>query len=331
MSESVGYSIRNGTFSMTKEFVYNKDIDIKTSILSMKKMDSHDNFPFAVKIMLNNQTVTKFMFQSKSVFPAIPKEGALGKPTISICEPQYENTFLELWNDIEISMAKTIEAYNSKVKGDDMTINTYYPIFDFKSAKWIKDAKNYKLKHKKEKKEYNKGIQFQVYFDNETNVYNSLIKMIEDPNKPNKFTYLSSNIPLTRETLLSYGSSKLLITKEPKYNIFKNVYGKTYNEMLRLTDEQLSQYNELVSADNFYESLSRKIGHLILVTIGDIKSNLSRDYSSWKLTLSTLYVTPRHDRNEEGLDECDELLMSLVTQNDKKDEKIEEEDNEIAD
>jgi hypothetical protein len=311
MSESTGYSISNGTFKMDKDFVYNKDINIKTAILSMKKIDNYNNFPFVVKVMLNNQTVTKFMFQSKSIFPSVPKDGATGQPAISICEPQYENTFLELWNDIEVSMSNTIKNYNDRLKDGEMPVQPYCPIFDFDSEKWVKDAKKYKLKNKKDKQKYNKGIQFQIYFDNETGVYNSLIKMIEDPNKPSKFTYLSSNIPLTRETLLGYGNSKVLVTKEPKYNLFRNVYGKSYNDMLKLTDEQLSSYNELVSVSNFYDSLSRKIGHLMLVNIGDIKSNLGRDYSAWKLILSTLYVTPRHDRTEEGIDECDRVLAEM--------------------
>lgn len=329
MSESTGYNLANGTFIMTKDFVYNRDINIKTGILSMKKMDAHNNFPFVIKLMLNNQTVTKFMFQSKNIFPSAPKEGGIGGPTISISEPQYEGTFLELWNDIEVSMSKTIEDYNTKVKGDDMVINSYYPIFDFKSTKWIKDAKNYKLKHKKEKVEYNKGIQFQIYFDKDTGVYTSLIKMLEDPDKPNKFTYLSSNTPLTREVLIGYGNSKALITKEPKYNLFKNVYGKSYNEMLKLTDDELSRYNELISKDNFVDSLSRKIGHVILINIGDVKSNLSRDYSSWKLMLSTLFVTPKHDRAEEGFDECDDLLLSMTPNTQQHEEKGE--DDELED
>lgn len=327
MSESTGYNIVNGTFRMEKNFIYNKGIDIKTSIVSMKKRDSFDNYPFVVKVMLNNQTVTKFMFQSKPIFPSVPKDGAKGGPSISISEPQYENTFLELWNDIEISMSKTINEYNSKIKDSAMPIQPYYPIFDFKSEKWVKDAKKYKLKHQKDKQEYNKGMQLQIYFDKDTGVYNSLIKMIEDPDKPNKFTYLTSNIPLTHETLVSYGNSKTLTTKEPRYNVFKNVYGKSYNEMLKLDDGEVSQYNELVSISNFYESLSRKIGHLVLVNIGDIKSNLGRDYSSWKLIMSTLYVTPRHDRNEAGLDECDEVLMSAAPQA----EQIETQDDELED
>jgi hypothetical protein len=208
-------------------------------------------------------------------------------------------------------MKHTIDAYNAKLKDNEMPIQSYAPIFDFESDKFKKSAKMYQLKHKKEKQKYNKGIQFQVYFDKETGVYNSLIKMFEDPNNIRKFTYLSSNIPLTRETLLGYGQSKTLITKEPRYNLFKNVYGKSYNEMLKLSDDELSQYNELVSTSNFYESLSRKIGHLLLVTIGDIKSNLGRDYSAWRLIVSTLYVTPRHDRAEEGIDECDNLLQTM--------------------
>ena len=127
---------------------------------------------------------------------------------------------------------------------------------------------------------------------------------------------------LTKEKLIKYGTSKPFINKQVQYNVIRQVYKKTYNELLAMSNEQLSQYNELVDYTNFKTSFSKMHGHMLSVGIADIKSNKGRQYSGWKLILNATYLTPRHNAAEEAIDECEELLRT--TQVIQQDDEIED-------
>ena len=318
MSESTGFNIDNKILKIKENFKYTKDFNITATITGMKNIDDFGNFPFTVVIKLNGQTVTSIMLKNVIIFPSDPNANQksnnnnnnnTGGPSLSVAFKQFEGTAVELIADIQAAVSKaTLEEIS---KGNEH-LTPYYSELDFTSPKWIEDSRKYKVKHKKDKKEYNKGFQLQVYFDKQTEVLNMPIKEYPNPHNLREITHLTGPKPLTKSTLDYYGSSDALIKKAQRYNIFNNVYGKSYQDLSRLPESRLNLYNELITKSTFVSTLGSKTAITLLFGFGDIKSNLNRNYSGWKFILNALYVTPRVSAAEEAADACEDELRSMM-------------------
>jgi hypothetical protein len=221
----------------------------------------------------------------------------------------YPESFIELIDDIERSMSKTVEAYNAT--DPELQIQPYYSSFDFESPQFKQRVANFSKKPGNKGKEYKKfdtGLDVQVYFHKETKLFNMAVKNIEN----GVATYVTSSEPLTRDALMLYKSYQAAIVKNG-FDIFRIVYKKTLDQLLRLTDDQISQFNDLLTETTFVDSIRKYRGLIVLAYIADIKSNFTRPYSSWKLSLGSLAVEPSPDRTMDAFTEVDDLLGEYLT------------------
>lgn len=313
--ESTGYSIVNKVLQIKENFEYKKDFIIDAVITGMKKKDDFNNYPYTLQIKVQNQTIVGLAIKNATIFankPAKKKSSDDNQngPSIVVCNTTFEGTFLELMDDIQRKVSEAVTKYNSTVssKPGAIPIKPYYSDFDFESPKFIKSCEDYRMEYQKEKIKYDKGLNLQVYFDKKTNVFGNAIKEYPDPTNTRVFTYLTGAEKLTKSKLESYGVSDTLVNKTKQYNIFNNVYGKSYVELMKLSDDKLSNYNELVTKDTIVDALKNKTGVLIMINFSDVKSNLKRPYSSWKAILNVLYVTPRISTAESCMDTCEQMM-----------------------
>ncbi len=314
--ESTGYSIVNKILQIKENFEYKKDFIIEAVITGMKAKDSFNNYPYTLQVKVQNQTIVGLAIKNATIFANKPKPNNKGDndnqngPSIVVCNTAFEGTFLELMADIQRKISAAVAAYNSTIssKPGAIPIKPYYSDFDFESPKWIQSCEDYRLEHQKEKVKYDKGLNLQVYFDKKTNVFGNAIKEYPDPTNTRVFTYLTGPEKLTKSKLREYGQSEVLVNKTKQYNIFNNIYGKSYAELMKLDDDKLSNFNELVTKDTIVDALKNKTGMLVMINFSDVKSNLKRNYSSWKAILNVLYVTPRISVAESCMDACEQFL-----------------------
>jgi len=313
--ESTGYSIVNKILQIKENFEYKKDFIIEAVITGIKKKDDFNNYPYTLLVKVQNQTIVGLAIKNATIFANKPTQKKKNDdnqngPSVSVCTTAFEGTFIELMADIQRKVSEAVITYNNTVasKPGAIPIKPYYSDFDFESPKWMQSAEVYRLENQKNKVKYDKGLNLQVYFDKKTNVFGNAIKEFPDPTNTRVFTCLTGPEKLTRSKLESYGASETLVNKTKQYNIFNNVYGKSYAELMKLSDEKLSNYNELITKDTIVDALKNKTGTLVMINFSDIKSNLGRNYSSWKAILNVLYVTPRISIAEMCQDTCDQFL-----------------------
>lgn len=326
MSESTGYTIVNKIIQLDENFVYNDDFVISSNILTMKDKDSFGNYTFAVSIKINNQTVTGMKLNDVTIFPKVSQQGGVSINIIS-------TEAAKLVKAIQLNLAETVKAYNANYtknpSPDKKKIQPYYSDFDFESIKYKESEETYFNEHNKEKKRYDKGISAQVYLDKTNGTYQNYIKQIGDMNDVKGSTsFITSELPMSKAYLESFKDSPM-IKKEKRYCAFYNTYKKTYAELKRMSDDTLSEYKQLVNKESFEESLDKKKAIIISLNFGPITSNFGRKYSSWKLILSNLIVTPRLSSSAEAIDDDEELLMAKCSQ--VKTQEVHNNNDEIVD
>lgn len=292
MSESRGYSIRNNTFIMSEQFEYCKDILIKTAITGRLNDDAFGNKVYDVVVYLNNQRVGKFLFNKLSIYP---KNSQLGGTSIQFFLDTFENSFLGLLHDIQTSLHNTVEAYN-KAHPDDM-LPEYYGDFDFTSPKWIEGAAEYEKKNKKPCQQYTRGFSATVYFTKNLKVLSKIIKYYK---QDGSFTYLTN--PATRLDMLevrTYAKFRDEITKG--IDLPKAIYGKTIDQLSKMSDDELKDYGTLITLDSFVETFTRKSARVAVVSIGKLKATSKSKYGSFKLLLDQIAVEDKLGGADESL------------------------------
>lgn len=306
--ESVGFNNDRGTFHFYENFCYERDMSIDVRVVSVGKKDDFNNYPFKLLVKIDKKTVSKFAFHKVPIWPK-KNEMAQGSGGVSIgvFVKEFNNSFLNLIADIQEATSKAIEAYNETA---DIQCQPYYSQFNFETPQFIKQSKTFSKKPENKNKvkgKFNTGIDVQVYL-NKHKICTTKITRVVDGVQEN---VTNATVPLTRPVINMYKEKSSEITTK-SFNLFKVIYGKDVNELCALSDERLSRYNQLLDESSFVEELKGHTAIVLFASLGDVKSNFGRPFSSWKLNLCALAIEPSANAVSEAMDEMDDILKGHV-------------------
>lgn len=314
MSESTGYRIANKSLFLEGGFYYNgSDMIINATITGMGKKDSFNNYPFPVLLKINNQTVEKLVLSDVSIWPKNNINGTgenaqQNGVSLSVFATKFENSFLHLLDNIQRTISEAVKTHNKNP--NNFRIKPFYSSFE-EGTPYFEHRKS-AFEDKPENKgkvfaNYYGGIDVSVYTHKETKIITTPISLIVDGQR----RYVTGPEPLDRAVLEYYKKNESSVCPS-KVNIFSIVYGMSLASLSRLSDEELSRRNCLLTEKTFVSQLTRMKAMMIFVAFNSIKSNTSRQFSSWKFNMTSLSVTPSGDKVSDSFDESEELLKSFL-------------------